>query len=241
MADVSDILRAIRGVAPRRLAKSLARTPLVLEAELQLLSLPQAELADITGELTFQASLAPEDSRHAWSLGAGEQFVLQALVAARGITNAFEIGTFNGGTTRLLAEALPDNGRVVTMDLPPVAFDAHQTPRDFVGNQVGRAYQSSPCSHKVTQILEDSLSFDASPYANGFDLVLVDGGHEYVHGVADTHTALRLVAPGGIILWDDFHPHWHGLVRGICDAMRGRALARLAGTSLAVHVDPSTV
>jgi hypothetical protein len=43
------------------------------------------------------------------------------------------------------------------------------------------------------------------------------------------------------VLWDDFEPYWHGLVNGICDAMAGRRLGRLAGTALAVYSDePST-
>jgi hypothetical protein len=71
--------------------------------------------------------------------------------------------------------------------------------------------------------------------------VLVDGGHGYEHGVTDTRTALQLVAPGGLILWDDFEPYWHGLVRGICHEMQGRALSRLAGTSFGVYVAPATV
>ena len=66
--------------------------------------------------------------------------------------------------------------------------------------------------------------------------MLVDAGHEYENGVADTLNALRIVRPGGIILWDDFEPYWHGLVRGICDAMESRKLCRLAGTALAVYV-----
>lgn len=66
--------------------------------------------------------------------------------------------------------------------------------------------------------------------------MLVDGGHEYENGVADTLAALRLVRPGGIILWDDFQPYWDGLVHGICDTMQGRRLCRLAGSSLGVYV-----
>jgi hypothetical protein len=66
--------------------------------------------------------------------------------------------------------------------------------------------------------------------------VLVDGGHEYENGVADTLAALVLVRPGGIVLWDDFEPYWHGLVNGISDAMRGRRICRLAGTAFAVYV-----
>ena len=216
----------------------MARLPLVHEAEVRLAALPRVELVSMTGPISFITTLSPAASRHEWSLGAAEQFVLQALIHSRQIRHAFEIGTFNGGTTRIIAEALPEDGNVVTIDLPVGDFDRTQAPSHFVGSEVGLAYEDSSAAHKVTQLRGDSLLFDPTPHARQFDLVLVDGGHAYEHGVADTKSALELVAPGGIILWDDFQPYWHGLVRGICEAMAGRSLCRLAGTSLGVYVSP---
>lgn len=238
MAAFRDLARAVAATPPRSLARTVVRTPLEAQAAGLLDALPRVELVDITGPITLPVTIEPAAARHAWSLGAAEQFVLQAILAGRDVQSAFEIGTFNGGTTRILAEGLPDDGRVTTMDLPPAAFDATQSPDDFTGVDVGRAYRDSPAAGKITQLFQDSLTFDPSPYAARYDLVLVDGGHEYEHGVADTRSALRLVAPGGIILWDDFNAYWHGLVRGICQEMAGRALGRLAGTSLGVYVAP---
>lgn len=232
-----DLVRSIRAVPPRKLAYAAARLPLEVAASRQLSGLPVVELAALTGPIAFQAVVAPASTRHGWSLGAAEQIVLQALVAGRGLHSVFEIGTFNGGTTRVLAEALPEDGRVVTMDLPPAAFDATQSPADFSGAQVGAEYRNSPAAGRITQILADSLTFDVGDHASTYDLVLVDGGHEYVHGVADTRTALQLVAPGGLVVWDDFEPYWHGLVRGICEEMGGRRLCRLAGTAFGVYVN----
>ncbi|MGB9184639.1 MAG: class I SAM-dependent methyltransferase [Solirubrobacteraceae bacterium] len=237
MATMKDLTRAVRAIPPATLARSVVRAPLELQAARLLEAIPTVELVAVTGAITFQAQLATGSSRHGWSLGAAEQVVLQSIISGREINNAFEIGTFNGGTTRVLAEALPPDGRVVTMDLPQAEFDASQAPRDFRGENVGTAYRDSPAAGKVTQILADSLIFDSSPHAGQYDLVLVDGGHEYVHGVADTRTALTLVAPNGVIVWDDFAPYWHGLVRGICQEMQGRSLRRLAGTAFGVYVN----
>lgn len=237
MATVKELARAVRAVPTRRLARNVARTPLELRAACLLEALPSIELVTLTGPITFRASVSPPGGRHDWSLGAAEQIVLQTLVKGRSVTRVFEIGTFNGGTTRVLAEALPPDGRVVTLDLPPTEFDATQQPNGFTGGEVGSAYRQSPAAGKVTQLLADSLKFDAAPYAGGYDLVLVDGGHEFVHGVADTRTALKLVAPGGVVVWDDFVPYWHGLVRGICQELEGRRLCRLAGTTFGVYVN----
>lgn len=237
-ASIREILRATRASNPKGLLRAVVRLPLVVEATGLLAALPGIELASLTGPTTVVAPLSPAESRHEWSLGAGEQFVIQALVQARGVRTAFEIGTFNGGTTRLLAESVPADGRVVTLDLPPTAFDQTQRPLGVTGRGVGRAYADSPAAERIVQLLQDSLRFDATEYAGQFDLVLVDGGHEFQHGVADTRSALRLVKPGGIILWDDFEPYWHGLVRGICQEMAGRPLRRLAGTSFGVYQAP---
>ena len=234
MAELRDVARASRALWPRQFARAIGRAPLLADAEQRLAKLPRVELTELTGHLDPRISLARPKSRHAWSLGFAEQIAIQVLVSTRGLCSAFEIGTFNGGTTRLLAEATPDNGRVVTIDLPPDAFDRTQAPDAFAGNDLGRDYTDSPAAYKVTQLFGDSLTFDPSPFTGQFDLVLVDGGHEFVHGVADSRTALTLVAPGGLIVWDDFEPHWHGLVRGITEAMRGKPLCRLAGTSLGV-------
>lgn len=240
--DAHQLLAAIRSVArnPRFHLREATRLPLRNEASARIASLPIVEFAELTGEMPEVVVQLPKvGTRHPWSLGAAEQLSLQVLIRARGCKTAFEIGTFNGGTTRLLAETLPEDGHVHTLDLPPAAFDETQAPAGFSGSQVGVAYRDSPAAYKITQLLGDSLDYDFGHLEKSADLVLVDGGHEYENGVADTLAALRLVRPGGIILWDDFEPYWHGLVNGICDAMRGRQLRRLAGTALAVYVSGS--
>jgi predicted O-methyltransferase YrrM len=234
------LIAAVRSTvrSPRRVLRAAARAPLEVEASERIEALPRFELADLLdGASDISVRLAPGDTRHSWSLGAAEQFVLQALIQSRGCKTAFEIGTFNGGTTRLLAETLPEDGRVWTLDLPPVDFDESQGPEGFAGADVGAAYRSSAAVGKITQLLGDSTRFDFGPYEGTIDLVLVDGGHEYENGASDTRAALRLVRQGGVIVWDDFEQYWHGLVNGICDAMGDRPFGRLAGTSLAVYVD----
>jgi predicted O-methyltransferase YrrM len=238
MRNRNLIASALRAATkdPTGFLRGAARLPLEQQAAERIRALPIVELAEISGEtVDVPVRLAPTSSRHAWSLGVAEQLILQVLVRARGCHTAFEIGTFNGGTTRLLAEALPADGRVWTIDLPQSQFDATQAPAEFDGSKVGMAYRDSPDAGKITQIFGDSLAYDFSSHERSSDLVLVDGGHEYVNGLADTKTALQLIRPGGIVLWDDFQPYWHGLVNGICDAMDGRRLGRLAGTSYAVY------
>lgn len=235
MDRIGAVVRAA-ATHPRRFIRGAARLPLEQQAAARIASLPVIELADLVDHASdLTVRVGGGGDRHGWSLGAAEQLILQVLIRTRACRTAFEIGTFNGGTTRLLAETLPDDGRVWTIDLPPAEFDATQAPAGFVGSQVGLAYRESAAVGKITQILASSLEYDFRDYAGSADLVLVDGGHEYGNGLADTRTALRLVRGGGLILWDDFEAYWHGLVNGICDAMEGRQFGRLAGTSFAVY------
>ena len=202
--------------------------------------LPEVTLADLVDldSVPPVAAGAAWADRGRWSLGPTERLVLQALVAGRGVRTAFEIGTYDGGTTAVLAEALPDDGRVVTLDLPADAFNRTQSPEDLDGAHVGERWRASSAAGKVEQIRCDSLRFDPTPWAGRCDLVLVDGAHDLEHGRQDTRTALRLVRSGGIVVWDDFTPYWTGLVRGIVEGVDGGPLARLAGTDLGVLVSP---
>jgi predicted O-methyltransferase YrrM len=98
------------------------------------------------------------------------------------------------------------------------------------------AFKDSIVETKITQLRIDSITLDTCDERGSYDLVLVDGAHDYEHGVRDSRTALDLVAPHGIVLWDDFSPFWHGLVRGIVEVAgpTGR-LRRISGTAFAIY------
>ncbi|HEX7095269.1 MAG TPA: class I SAM-dependent methyltransferase [Acidimicrobiales bacterium] len=199
--------------------------------QLPIVSVP--ELFEQLGarEVTFPT---PQLERRLWNLGALEQAVLCQVIRSIEARAVFEIGTFDGATTRLLASSLthPD-GRVFTLDLPEEDFWRAQPPESFDGTMVGERFRGTPEEARILQLRGDSLTFDFSPWYGAIDVVLVDGCHDYVHGVADSRTALRLVRPGGWIFWDDIVPRWHGLVRGIAEATRDRQVFWIEGTSLA--------
>lgn len=218
---------------PRGWLRSTVKAPIVAGAARRMGALPRAELTSLIPASTYSVRLTELAGRHGWSFGAAEQLVLQMLIEARRVKRAFEIGTFNGATSALIAEALPEDGEVVTVDLPDEAFTASQHPETFTAADVGWVHRQSPAAQKVTQVRADSLALDTAPWHAWADLVLVDGAHDYEHGYSDTRTALRVVAPGGIIVWDDFDAYWHGLVNGILDATPGMPVVRLAGLPLA--------
>jgi predicted O-methyltransferase YrrM len=93
------------------------------------------------------------------------------------------------------------------------------------GGFIGRAYREADLGHRVCQIYADSTRWDTAAYPPGFfDSVLIDGGHTAPIVTSDTHKALPLLRPGGLLLWHDFCPHDSGYApgastRGVRDAI----------------------
>ena len=66
---------------------------------------------------------------------------------------------------------------------------------------------ATPFAHRVWQRLGDSADWERTAFAPGFfDSALINGGPRADVVSADTHTALALVRPGGLIIWRDFCP-----------------------------------
>ena len=177
--------------------------------------------------------------RHAWNVRMDEEIMIRLAVATLKAKRIFEIGTFNGGTTLAMAQMTTPDARIRTLDLPPEEFDATQGPENFTGSQVGSKFHNTPQAPQITQLWGDSTQFDYSPYWNSMDFVFVDAAHDYEHGVVDSHTALKLARPGGVVFWHDFVPGWAGLVHGIKEAAASYELTRLAGTSMVAVRKPA--
>ena len=136
-----------------------------------------------------------------------------------------EFGTWEGFGTTLCAESC--DAEIWTINLPEGERDAtgrhvysSQTlpakvapspssedgPGD-VGTNIGWRYRAAGFGHRVHQILCDSHAFDDRSFPNGFfDTILVDGGHAAEVVTNDTNKAIRLLRPGGLMIWHDFCP-----------------------------------
>jgi len=175
-----------------------------------------------------------------------ERYCLASLAAVLRPRTIFEIGTYDGTTTLLLARAAPE-ASVFTLDLPPESLhdpeiDPHgwmQAAFAKVGG-VGSRFQNAPESSRITQLYGDSRTFDFSEYLGRMDMVLVDGAHVYEVAQSDSENAMRMLTPQGIAVWDDYAPQWQGVVRAVDEAAarHGKVIWRLAPTELAIY-DPS--
>jgi Methyltransferase domain len=167
-----------------------------------------------------------------------------AAAATRTGEEIIEIGTFDGRTTLNLAVNSRPHLNVFTLDLPPdVApkFALAQGESAFVQKpRSGRHFREVPAewaaaARRITQLFGDSAAFDWSAHFGRAGLVFVDGSHAYDYVIADTDTALRLVANKGMVIWHDYGV-WDGVTRALeeIEASRHLGLRHVRGTSLVV-------
>jgi predicted O-methyltransferase YrrM len=170
-----------------------------------------------------------------------ELLTLAAICRYVNPQSVFEIGTYRGGSTLIMAMHSAASTTIHTLDLP--AHDsAIQYPLDIgpiAGKPfiVGERYRGTEFASRIHQLYEDSAKFDFTPYYGTVDLVLVDGNHEYGNVKMDSEHAFKMLRPGGVIVWDDYHiSYGPGVIRALHD-YSDRHLFQIAGTRFAVYKD----
>lgn len=139
-----------------------------------------------------------------------------------------EIGRFKGGSTLLLASALP-------VDAELWSYDLHVALRpDLSGPELDRdlteALRRFGLLERVHLLVADSRVADPPPRA--CELVFVDGDHSYEGARADYRRWREQVAPGGHILFHDavdtrgYGNHYPGVVRLMGEVEADRDFAR---------------
>jgi predicted O-methyltransferase YrrM len=167
--------------------------------------------------------------------------VLCALAKLLDCRTVFEIGTYRGEATWLLARNLPAL-QVFTLDLPNleaaehVALELTDRGEYFTHWERGTKFAGTSESARITQLKGDSATFDFSPYLGQMDLVYIDASHSYSYVKSDTEAALRMLAPGGTIVWDDY-THYPGLYAYLNELATGldKPILHLLETRLAVY------
>jgi predicted O-methyltransferase YrrM len=140
----------------------------------------------------------------------GYFYVLAAICSAVKPKGIVEFGTFLGAGT--LTMALNCEAQILTIDLPDETTwnnvdTLNEVDRGLVAHrkhQTGSLYGSHPVRSRITELRCDSRSVDLGEHLSSVDLCLIDGGHSLECVRADTENALRVLSPGGIILWDDY-------------------------------------
>jgi predicted O-methyltransferase YrrM len=119
--------------------------------------------------------------------------LLHLIARVHGARSVLEIGTLGGYSTIWLARALPDDGRLVTLELNP------DYARVAAAN-VNRAGLAGLISIKVGRAI-DSMRELAQERVGPFDLVFIDADKETTPEYFEL--ALQLTRVGGVILTDN--------------------------------------
>jgi predicted O-methyltransferase YrrM len=143
----------------------------------------------------------------------------------------FEIGTFRGRTTILLARNAPAGCKLFTLDLP----------QSQVSHRIGEAFANTDEAANIQQYAGDSRHFDYSQLAGSCDLVWVDACHDYDWVVHDTKSAFTLCKSGCWIAWHDYRhtAWWSGVTKHLRELKRDYPQIRhIKGTSIVVLKKP---
>lgn len=153
----------------------------------------------------------------------------------------FEIGTFRGRTALNFALNCSPGAMVHTLDLPldGAVGPAHAADRNIVQRRVtGADYRDKDGAERIEQLYGDSTRFDFAPYHARMDMVFVDGAHHYDAVKSDTEQALKMVRPGGYIVWHDFanYGDYNDVTRAVLDLLPAGEVIQIGSSQLALYV-----
>lgn len=174
----------------------------------------------------------------AWTLPYGETYALAAITAHLRPEQVFEIGTFTGQGTRILAENSSGSATVYTLDLPPDRLrlpGMESEPPEHQAARIGEAFKGTPAASKIKQLYGDSAQFDYSPFEGKVDLAFVDGVHTFEYVSGDSRAALRMLKPMGVVVWDDCSAELPGVVKALAELSHEIPIVRVSSTRLAVY------
>jgi caffeoyl-CoA O-methyltransferase len=152
---------------------------------------PESEIFVRLRDETYRDMQYPE-----MQVGRLEGQFLKMLARLVGARRILEIGMFTGYSALMMAEALPDDGRLVTCDINPKAKEV-----------ASRYFAESPHGHKIEIRLGPALD-TIRTLSGPFDMAFIDADKSnypnYYDGV------MPLIRPGGIIAVDNVL--WSGAV-----------------------------
>ena len=184
--------------------------------------------------------IAPLKARE-HNVTAFELLSICAIIKDNDCNTIFEIGTFDGRTTRAMAMSLNNETvKVYTLNLPAdvsgTALSSNEIDVDLAAKVISGERFINTAQHKqIEQLWGDSASFDFSPYYQKTDLVFIDGAHSRHYVKNDTQHAMQMIKKeGGFILWHD--AHLYGVVEYLSPWIRQNNLPVyfIKGTSLAI-------
>jgi len=189
-----------------------------------------------------------------------EAAIIVSLLRIIDAERILEIGTYKGYTTSLLAMNSNANAVVYSIDLPldenhRLELNLDDILKDgnvndlFLINEQFRDREiycrllSSRFSDKIRLIKADSTKLDFRSIAEdgkAFDLIFIDGGHDYATAYHDSINAISIRGENTIILWHDYESSLHTDVSKVIEEISlSNPIFSIPGTSLAISLPNS--
>ena len=166
---------------------------------------PRSPLFDELREVTYGSMASP-----GMQVGRVEGTLLKTLVAIMGARRVLEVGTFTGFSALCMAEALPDDGLLITCDVDPKAATVAQS-----------FFDRSPHGKKISLRLGPAVdTLRARPHDPPVDLVFLDADKERYLDYYEL--ALPRLRRGGLLVADN--TLWSGHVLAPRDEETDRAI-----------------
>lgn len=123
-------------------------------------------------------------------IGGWQAGFLQLLIRVSNAKRVLEIGTFTGYSALAMAEALPADGQLITIDVN------HQT------TEIAKSFwQKSSAGAKITSVIKPALEALADMPEKQFDLMFIDADKKNTRNYFDR--SLEKLTPNGIIAIDN--------------------------------------
>jgi predicted O-methyltransferase YrrM len=199
--------------------------------------LPAVYLAEVWPEIAATRVATTMAISHPYELPYGERAILDAIVRHIRPRTIVEFGTFTGTTTAVLADAAPASTTIHTIDLPHDVLCrlAGVEIAEMVGREIPAAQLESG---RIVAHRSDTRAFDYSTLRGRVELAYVDASHEYRDVLHDSKRALEILAPGGVIVWDDYQASEPGVVRALNRVACHIPVVRINHSRLALYRAP---
>ena len=158
-------------------------------------SLRETPLLKRLREETAQLSMAR------WQIAPEQGQFMALLVQLTGARRIVEVGTFTGYSAICMAQAMPEDGRLICCDIP----GEYNATAERYWREAGL---SSRIEQRLAPALQTLAELEAEGLAGSIDLLFIDA--DKANSPAYLEHALRLVRQGGLILFDN--TLWSGRV-----------------------------